>query len=531
MYQSLFAQTGKLSWFVIKRSRLRFLIWLVVLVGLTAGTAASFLSLYPSEAERQALTSAMVNPATTAMVGRGYGLDNYTFGAMLGHQMLAMTALAAGIMNILFVSRNTRGDEEDGKTEMLLALPIGRTSSLASVLGTAFLLNSVLVLAMTAALMGLNIESINGAGAFLYSAAIGLCGCFFAAGTALSAQLAQGAKTTSGIGFGLLITTYALRAIGDVNENALSWLSPIGWAQQTEVFVNNIWWPLWLLAGTVLLITVAALYINAARDTGAGLFSARKGKKEAGLLLQSTGGLVFRLQRTGILFWSGALLLLGITYGSVLTDTEAFFETTDVMQGMISQTSDFTLSEQFLPVLMAVMSLIGTIPVVLAVLKIKAEEKKERMQHILGRSVSRIRLLGSYTVLSIVVSIVMLLATAGGMALAIDQESITIATVFASAFLYLPALWVMTGLAVLLIGFFPKYTFLIWLYLGYSYVAVYFGGIFQFPDWVAELTPFGWVASYPVDEVNTMPVVGLVLTVVMLGTAGFIGFARRDTNG
>ncbi len=181
MYQSLFAQTGKLSWFVIKRSRLRFLIWLVVLVGLTAGTAASFLSLYPSEAERQALTSAMVNPATTAMVGRGYGLDNYTFGAMLGHQMLAMTALAAGIMNILFVSRNTRGDEEDGKTEMLLALPIGRTSSLASVLGTAFLLNSVLVLAMTAALMGLNIESINGAGAFLYSAAIGLCG-FFCSG-------------------------------------------------------------------------------------------------------------------------------------------------------------------------------------------------------------------------------------------------------------------------------------------------------------------------------------------------------------
>lgn len=531
MYQSLFAQTGNLSWFVIKRNKLRFLIWLLALTALTAGTAASFLGLYPSEAERQALTTAMINPATTAMVGRGYGLDNYTFGAMLGHQMLAMTALTAGIMNILFVSRNTRGDEEDGKTETLLALPIGRTSSLTSVITSALLLNVVLVLAMTGALVMLDIESINLEGSLLYSAAIGLCGFFFAAGTAFSAQLAQGAKTATGLAFGLLMTAYALRAAGDVNENALSWFSPIGWAQRTEVFVSNIWWPLWLLAGSSFFVAGSALYINAARDTGAGLFSASKGRKEAGFLLQGTGGLIWRLQRTGIFFWTAALFLLGITYGSVLTDTEAFFESTNVMQGVVSQTSDLTLSEQFLPVLMSVMALIGTIPVVMAALKIKAEEKKDRMQHILGRSVSRIGLLAHYAGFSIALSIVMMLATAGGMALAIDQESLSVSAVFASALLYLPAFWVMTGLAVLLIGFFPKYTFVIWLYLGYSFIAVYFGEIFQFPEWVGELTPFGWVSSYPVEDINPMPAIGLMLISLIIGAAGFVGFIRRDTNG
>ncbi len=47
------------------------------------------------------------------MIGTGYGLDNYTLGAMLAHQMLVITAIFVGIMNILLVVRHTRTDEEN----------------------------------------------------------------------------------------------------------------------------------------------------------------------------------------------------------------------------------------------------------------------------------------------------------------------------------------------------------------------------------------------------------------------------------
>ena len=80
--------------------------------------------------ERQAIAETMMNPAMAAMVGRGYGLDNYTIGAMMAHQMLLFTALAVGLMSILLIARHTRADEEDGRIEMIRSLPTGRLSNI-----------------------------------------------------------------------------------------------------------------------------------------------------------------------------------------------------------------------------------------------------------------------------------------------------------------------------------------------------------------------------------------------------------------
>ena len=44
-----------------------------------------------------------------------YGLDNYHLGAIMAHQMLLFTALAAAVMNIMLTIRHTRRDEELGR--------------------------------------------------------------------------------------------------------------------------------------------------------------------------------------------------------------------------------------------------------------------------------------------------------------------------------------------------------------------------------------------------------------------------------
>src|SRR5690625_5655530 len=86
--------------------------------------------LYTSDVERQALAETMRSPAIAAMVGQGYGLDHYTNGAMMAHQMLLFTGIAVAIMSILFVARHTRADEEDGRIELIRSLPTGRLSNL-----------------------------------------------------------------------------------------------------------------------------------------------------------------------------------------------------------------------------------------------------------------------------------------------------------------------------------------------------------------------------------------------------------------
>ena len=58
----------------------------------------------------------------------------------------------------------------------------------------------------------------------------------------------------------------------------------------------------------------------------------------------------------------------------------------------------------------------------------------------------------------------------------------------------------MTGLAVILIGWAPRFTGMVWLYLGYSFL-LYTGGMLKLPDWMAKLSPFGHT-PVPVEEVK-----------------------------
>ena len=112
----------------------------------------------------------------TAMVGPGYGLDNYTVGAMMAHQMLLFTAIAVGIMNIFLVVRHTRRDEESGRIEMISALPVGRLVNLCSIVFVSLIVNillALIVLIVGLELYFLRIESMDLHGSLLYEVVLG----------------------------------------------------------------------------------------------------------------------------------------------------------------------------------------------------------------------------------------------------------------------------------------------------------------------------------------------------------------------
>ena len=103
--------------------------------------------------------------------------------------------------------------------------------------------------------------------------------------------------------------------------------------------------------------------------------------------------------------------------------------------------------------LMSIMAMISTIPALMAMLKLIGEEKKNRTEHLLARAVSRTRLMGSSFVVSIVVAFVMLSLTAIGMwsaSIAVMDDGIAFGTLYGAAIVYLPAMWIMIGIAVLL---------------------------------------------------------------------------------
>ncbi len=534
MWKQLYNQTGRLSRFIVRRDRIRLSIWLISLTLITILTANSFTGLYQTDQERQAIADTMKNPAMTAMVGPGYGLDNYTVGAMMAHQMLLFTAIAVAIMNILLVTRHTRADEEEGRIELIRSFPVGRLANLSATAIVLFWTNVLLALLIGFGLYGLGIESLDLQGSLLYGAALGATGIFFTAVTTLFAQASANTRGTIGLSFTVLFGAYLLRAVGDVSNEIVSWMSPLGWILGTEVYVNNYWWPIFLTVGTAVFLFAWALYLNSSRDLGAGLLQAKPGRRHASSFLLSPLGLPIRLQRTGIFAWAIGMYLLGSSYGSVLGDLETFLESSEMIKQMLQAVEGVSLTEQYLTMLMSVIAMICTIPALMFMLKLKGEEKRNHLDHLLARAVSRTNIIGSYFLISIFFGFVMLFLAIFGLwsaATASMDDPILFSTLFEAGMVYLPAMWMMIGVAVLLIGLFPRMTGFSWLYIGYSFFVVYFGGFLQFPDWMGKLSPFGHIPKLPVEEIDFFNLATLSVIAIILIVIGFIGYNKRDLAG
>lgn len=534
MAKNLYKKTGMLCHLILRQDRIRIPLWILSLTVVTIAVAQSLTDLYVTEEERQLIAETMLNPAMTAMIGRAYGFANYTSGAMMAHQMLLFTAVGVAIMSILLVVRHTRADEEDGRIEMIRSLPVGRLSNLNATLLVVAGTNVALALLTGFGLYALRIESMDLEGSLLYGAVLGATGILFMAITAVFSQLSESSRGAVGFSFAVLGAAYLMRAIGDVGNELLSWISPLGLVLGAEVYVNNYWWPIALTVGIASILVIYALYLNTIRDLGSGFLPAKSGRKTASILLQSPIGLNIRLQRTELISWAIGMLILGASYGSVLGDLESFFTDNEMLQDLLTPMDGFSLTEQFLTTLMSIMAMICTIPALMSMHKLIGEEKKNRIEHLLARAVSRTRLMGSSFILSISTSFLMLSLSAIGLWAAgsvVMKDGIEFGALYGAAVVYLPAMWVMIAIGVLLIGVAPKLTGLTWLYLLYSFVVVYLGGLLQFPEWMGNLSPFGHVPQLPVEDMNLMKVIVLAMIAIVVTILGFIAYNKRDING
>ncbi|GAB3796259.1 ABC transporter permease [Virgibacillus kimchii] len=530
---SNFRNTSRLAGLMLRRDRIRILLWIIGITFFTLIVPVAYEEIYGTDQERQGMAETMANPAMTAMVGPG-NLENYTVGAMTSHQMLLLTAVVVGLMNILLVNRHTRVDEEEGRIELIRSLPVGRLENLNATLIIMVFTNILLALINGFGLYALGIESMDLSGSLLYGAALGGTGIVFAGVAAVFVQLSESSRGVVGYSIAVLLIAYLLRAIGDVSNETLSMFSPLGWVTGTEAYWNNNWWPILLMLGVTFTLFCIANYLNSIRDLEAGFFPARPGRRNASAFLQSPLGHALRLQRAGIIAWAIGMLVLGASYGSVLGDLEAFFSDNDMLREMLVQEEGYSLTEQFIPMLMMVMSLLATVPPVMAMLKLYGEEKKNRLEQILASSVSRSKLMGSYFLIAVINGFIMLSLTSIGLwsaGTAVMDEPFDFGTIYGAGLIYYPALLFMLGLAVLFIGYLPKLTSLVWAYLFYAFIVLYLGGILDLPEWLGRLSPFGYIPQLPVDEVEWVPLLTLTAIAVVLIVAGFIGYKRRDVEG
>ena len=221
-------------------------------------------------------------------------------------------------------------------------------------------------------------------------------------------------------------------------------------------------------------------------------------------------------------------------FGTILGDLETYFADNDMVQAFLPKDSDFSLSQQFITMLMAIMSLISTIPAVMTIIKLRGEENKNRTEHFYSRAVSRTKVLGVYLIIALLVSIAMQFFIAIGLwvgAETVLENGLNLGDTLQSAFVYLPGMLLVISIATFLIGYLPKLTSFVWLYVIYCFIIVYLGGILDLPQWMRNLSSFEHIPQLPVEDMSYSAVISLMVLSIVFILIGFIGYKRRDING
>ena len=562
--KKLFANSLQLTRFMLRRERITSTVWIVMLLLVVAGLVPGMYSALDHYALME-LIGVLDNPAMAFMAGPAYAASHPTFGAIYTNLMFIFTALTVGIMNIFLVVRHTRADEEKGRYEVVRSLPLGRLANINAAMITALIVNGILAATMGAA-MYLGGTAGNTymcmAGSILWGVGLGVTGLVFAALAAFFSQLSAITRSVMAYSMVTLIFLYMVRSIGDMNPD-LEWValvSPLGLVLRTQIYIQNNWWPIWIMLGTALAVTATAYYLNSLRDIDQGMIPAKPGKAYGGLLLHSAPGLTFRLQRFVVIMVVLGMFTLGATYGAVLADIESFVASNEMYQTLILapvmdisileglpveeaislmnqvlSAAGFTVAEMFSGFINGMMALMGLAALIVFTLKAKSEEKDIRAELVLAASVSRNKYLIGFVAIAAVSAVLMQGAIALGLysvasATLPNPDALSLGFVLRSALVYVPALWIMVGLTVLLLGVWPKGTGIVWGYFGFSFFMDLLGGIGIFPEWLAKTTPFGFVPQLPMDEINFVTLGIMTAIAVGFTVLGFFFYNRRDIN-
>ena len=355
-------------------------------------------------------------------------------------------------------------------------------------------------------------------------------GLVFTAVAAAAAQITTGARAALGIAGAVLGSTFLLRGIGDVGDNALTYLSPLGWAQAGEPFGDPRWWPILLLLVVAGALLAGTAYLTAHRDEGAGLIQPRPGRPRARPSLGTATGLAWRLQRGLVLGWTVGLAVSGALFGSVGPEVLEMVESNPDLARAIGASGGAVLDSYFATTL-AISAVVGTGFGVSSALRFRGEETAGRAEPLLATGMSRTRLLLGFLVITVAGTLFQLAAmgVAAGLTYAVVTGDGSLVGPLAGAALALsPGCLAVCGVAVLLTGWWPRATLAVWAVLALAFLQVYLGELLKFPDWLSAGSPWWHLPRQPLEVFELAPTVSVLAVAVGLAAAGVVGLRHRD---
>jgi ABC-2 type transport system permease protein len=510
-----------------RRDRVRLPIWVVSVVGITYVSGLSIPATFPSQESMNSYAASVSgSPALIAMTGPPIAVD--TLPGIVVNQVALTALLAMALVALLTVVRHTRGEEEEGRSEVLRATVVGRHAGSAAAMLLTAVLSTVIGVGCVLALLG---SQVPAHASWLFGASVTALGMVFGAVALVAAQVFTHARAASGISLAVLGIAFVIRAIGDVQESWLVWLSPIGWSQAVHPLGNERWWPLLVSLLAVGVLTGLAVTLTNRRDVGAGLVPDRGGSPNASPALAGPVGLAFRLQRGTVTGWAVGMFLFAVSMGSLSREIDDMAHDNPSLVKYLEAAGSASLTDSYFSTMLLIMAVVAAGFAVSSALRLRSEETAGRVEVLLATGLSRTRWLVGSLVVTLVGAVLLLFLSGLGMGLAyglVISDASQPLRLAVESLVYVPATVVLAALAVLLIGWLPRATGVAWAAMGYCFVLAWLGGILDVPAWVDEISPFWQTPAVPVDDVALGAPLLIAGVAVVLAGVGAVGFRRRD---
>jgi ABC-2 type transport system permease protein len=285
-----------------------------------------------------------------------------------------------------------------------------------------------------------------------------------------------------------------------------------------------------LIAATLVVVAAAGV-LAARRDLGGGLVAPRSGRANASNGLGHPIGLAVRLQRGALLGWSFGIVVTGIAYGWIGPTVDAFIGHNKALAELLAGPGGANLTDSYFAASFRLIALLGTGFAIQSCLRLRSEETSMHAESLLATPVSRWRWAASHLAVAIAGTVILLgiagLATgltygaAGG-----DLKRVP--GLFGAALVYAPPMWLMSALAIALVGLAPRWAGASWAMLAAFVVVGFLGAVLHIPGWLQNLSPFERVPQVPAASLSLLPLVVISGIAAALAAAGLIGLRQRD---
>lgn len=525
------APSLRLAW---RRSRVFWILWVLGLASLLPATASKYEEIIPNGVEAGPfLAQLAADPTMRALLGPAYDLT--TMGGFTFWRVGAFTATAAGMMAGLGVIRATRAEEEEGRVELLRSGPVARHAPLA-----AGILLSLLGCLATGALVAGFMGALGTpwTGALASGAAIALTGAMFVGLGATFAQVFETARAarswTIGAALGGL---YLARAMVDGSRDSdtmqlLRWGNALEWSALVRPYADERFWVLLLPLAVTVVGCALAFALEARRDHGAGLVHARPGRAEAASWLSAPLGLSWRLLRGTVIGWTIGILVAALGLGSMSGTIDQMVQGNDQIAEMFRKMGGGAtqLKDAFYQAMLGIMVTLIALCGVLLLQGLRQEETRGHAELLLSTPVSRTRLASSYLLWALGLPAVLLVATGALLPLVdVAQNGGTrIGDLTEAALCFLPGLLVVVAFAMFLLGWAPRLFALAWVLLGWTMFLSWLAPLFDLPDWVLKLHPWGHLPHLPTDELTWTAILIETALGLLLLALGLVGYRSRN---